>query len=174
MTEDALRAAATPTPMTRLLDIALGYRAAQALYVMSELGVADEACERIERAGLTQRCQVVGDDFFVSVPRGDQYTLFDVIHNWNDEKACAIFKTIRRAMTNHSRLLLIERVLTAGAEPSAATFSDHNGLVLLGGRKRTVEEHRAILAAAGLRLSHILPTEAPWSIVEAAPDENAA
>jgi SAM-dependent methyltransferase len=137
-------------------------------------GVVAEARERIEREGLIERCRVVGGDFFASVPAGgDLYTLFDVVHNWDDEKASAILANCRRAMAGDGRLLLIERVPPPGNEPSPAAFSDLNGLVLLGGRERTAEEHRAVLAAAGFHLSRILSTPAPWSIVEAIPARGA-
>lgn len=135
---------------------------------------ANEARERIEREGLAQRCQIVGGDFFSSVPEGgDLYTLFDVVHNWNDERATAILTTVRRAMQSGSKLLLIERVPSEDADPLAAAYSDLNGLVLLGGRERTADEHRSLLAAAGFRLNRIVPTPTPWSIVEAVPVENA-
>lgn len=137
-------------------------------------GTAHEAREHIEREGLAQRCQIAGGDFFSSVPAGgDLYTLFDVVHNWNDEKATAILTIVRGAMKTNSKLLLIERVPSEDADPLAAAFSDLNGLVLLGGRERIADEHRAILAAAGFRLNRILPTPTPWSIVEAVPIHNA-
>ena len=40
-------------------------------------------------------------------------------------------------------------------------------LVMTGGRERTVEEHRALLAAAGFKLERVIPTSSPYSLVEA-------
>ena len=46
---------------------------------------------------------------------------------------------------------------------------DLNMLVRTGGRERTEAEYRAFLAAADLRLEQVIPTDAPVSLVEAAP-----
>ena len=42
-----------------------------------------------------------------------------------------------------------------------------------GGIERTESEYRELLASAGLRLSRIIPTEAPHSIIEAVKDVGA-
>jgi hypothetical protein len=36
-----------------------------------------------------------------------------------------------------------------------------------GGQERTEEEYRALLAKAGLRLTRVIPTHSPVSIIEA-------
>jgi hypothetical protein len=42
-------------------------------------------------------------------------------------------------------------------------------LLITGGRERTAEQYRTLLAAAGLRLTRIVPTESLLSLIEAAP-----
>ncbi|MFI5272836.1 MAG: methyltransferase [Ktedonobacterales bacterium] len=132
--------------------------------------VAAGARERLEREGLAERCQVVGGTFFESVPAGgDLYLLSDIVHNWNDERAITLLAHCRQAMAGGGQLLLIQRVLPSGDEPSRSTFADLNGMVLLGGRERTAEEHQAVLAAAGFTLTRIIPISPSYSIVEAVP-----
>ena len=43
-------------------------------------------------------------------------------------------------------------------------------LTITGGKERTVEEHRALLASAGFRLNRTIPVSAEITIVEAFPD----
>jgi hypothetical protein len=48
-------------------------------------------------------------------------------------------------------------------------MSDMIMLVLTGGRERTVEEYRHLLAKSGFRLNQVVPTEAEPGIFEALP-----
>jgi len=128
----------------------------------------------LEQAGITNRCQAVSGDMFESVPAGaDGYILSRVIHDWDDEKSIAILTSCRAAMRSGSRLLLIERVLPARATPSVENevrfLGDINMLVRTGGRERTVDQYKALLSAAGLRLVRVIPTPTDISVVEAMP-----
>jgi hypothetical protein len=58
-------------------------------------------------------------------------------------------------------------VIPADNRPDLAQAMDLNMLVLLGGRERTTEEYRDVLAAAGFRMDHVIPTHSPFSIIEA-------
>jgi hypothetical protein len=42
-------------------------------------------------------------------------------------------------------------------------------LVLTGGRERSVEEYRELLASAGFRLNRVVPTAAQFAVYEALP-----
>jgi hypothetical protein len=42
-------------------------------------------------------------------------------------------------------------------------------MVLTGGRERTIEQYRILLAAAGFRLNQVYPTSADLVIIEAMP-----
>jgi O-methyltransferase domain len=53
-------------------------------------------------------------------------------------------------------------------EQAGPTLLDLNMLVLFGGgQERTAEEYRQLLDAAGFGEIAILPTDTPWSVVEA-------
>jgi len=109
------------------------------------------AQQRLEAAGLTNRCQAITGDFFESVSDGGEaYVLKWIIHDWDDEKAVTILRNCRRAMPQQAKLLLIEAVIPPGNTPSFHKFMDLNMLVMTGGRERTEDEYRALLAAADL------------------------
>jgi hypothetical protein len=130
--------------------------------------VVSESAGTLERAGVTDRCQVVGGSFFESVPGGaDAYLLKSVIHDWDDERSIAILRTCRAAMTNTSRLLLVERIIQPGNGPDPAKAIDVLMLVIPGGRERTVDEFERLFAEAGLRLTNVVRTRSLMNIVEA-------
>ena len=133
-------------------------------------GVTEGARKRIEAEGLSDRCEVIAGSFFESVPEGaDAYIMKWIIHDWDDERSIAIFKNIRRAIAEGGKLLLVEAVVPPGSEPHFSKFIDLNMLVMTGGRERTEEEYRRLLEAGGFKLTKVIPTDSPMSIIEAAP-----
>jgi hypothetical protein len=121
-------------------------------------------------AGVADRCNVVGGDFFEAVPGGgDVYMLSWIIHDWDDDRSVAILKNCRRAMAHDARLLVIEQVIPPGNEASLSKLYDLHMLVLSGGRERREDEYRDLLAASDLQLARIIPTDVPRSVIEALP-----
>ena len=116
------------------------------------------------------RCSFVPGSFFDSLPeRAEAYLLCGVLHDWSDERAGAILRNCRKAAANNARLLVIETIVP---ETSAASFSkllDINMMVMSSGRERTKSEFQALLDAADFKLTRIIPTLAPQSIIEALP-----
>ncbi|WP_460404882.1 methyltransferase [Actinophytocola sediminis] len=104
------------------------------------------------RAELADRVVFVATDVFTEVPAGhDVYVVASVLHDWDDQAAIEILGTCRRAMSAGSRLFVIERVLAWPGEDTTI-FSDLWMLVVAGGRERTGQEWRTLLAAAGFDL----------------------
>jgi hypothetical protein len=131
--------------------------------------VVDGGRAALEEAGLSQRCQVVGGDFFQEVPAGaDGYVLSWIIHDWEEEKGLAILANCRRAIAPEGRLLLIESVVPEGDEPHFAKVLDLT-IMTMGGKERTEAEYADLLARAGFRLERVVPTLAPVSVIEAVP-----
>ncbi len=121
-------------------------------------------------AGVADRCQVVGGDFFEAVPDGgDAYVLKSILHDWEDEQARAIVRTCRRAVGPNGKLLVIEREISPPNEGPRAKFLDLQMMVGAGGRERTHEEWAALFAAGGFRLERVTPTEAWVSVIEGVP-----
>lgn len=129
--------------------------------------VVSGATALLERAGVADRCRMVGGNFFESVPQGgDAYVLRAVIHDWDDDSAVRILTVVRQALAANSKVLLVERVVAPPNEGRDAKFSDLNMLVSPGGRERTREEFAALLEASGLRLERVLDAGF-FSVVEA-------
>ncbi|MEV7341335.1 methyltransferase [Streptomyces sp. NPDC093544] len=114
------------------------------------------------------RAEIRGGSFFDSVPTGgDSYILSRVIHDWNDEDALRILRTVREAMPTGARLVLIDKVIPDVAGFHPGKFSDLQMLVVLGGQERTLDELTALLDRAGFRLTDVqmpeVGQEAPWA-----------
>jgi hypothetical protein len=124
----------------------------------------------LERAGVADRCEVVGGSFFEAVPAGaDAYLLKSVIHDWDEDAAIEILRACRAAMDDRGKLLVVERVMRPGNDPDPAKFSDLNMLVVAGGRERTADDFELLYGEAGFRLSNIIRTGSPYNIIEGTP-----
>lgn len=132
-----------------------------------------EVVNAIERTSATAEeglpVSYVPGDFFREIPAGgDVYLLKSVLHNWDDESCISILQNCLKAMTIHTRLLIIERLIPAGNEKSEANLFDINMQVMTGGQERTAEEYRKLLEATGFKLLQVLFTPSPVSILECA------
>ncbi|MBW4491007.1 MAG: methyltransferase [Trichocoleus desertorum ATA4-8-CV12] len=118
-------------------------------------------------AELIGRYEMVGGDFFASVPEdGSVYILKQIIHNWGDEHAIQILKSCYRAMPMDAKLLVIDPIISS-QEPSFATFLDLQLLIThSGARIRIASEFQELFTKAGFQLTNIIPTRSPCSIVE--------
>lgn len=108
-----------------------------------------------------------GDFFHDELPRCDAYTAMDIIHDWDDERALAILKAIRRAAPASAKLLLLETMVSEAPGPDWAKMLDIHMLVLLGGRQRTLGEYRQLLSESGFAFKREIDTRAGVSILEA-------
>ena len=131
--------------------------------------VAKRAEEVVADIGISERCGIVGGDFFKSVPAsGDAYLLRHVLHDWDDREAIAILKNCRDAMRPGGRVLVVESLIPSGNEPCFGKWLDLMMLVV-GGRERTKEQYAELFSAAGLRLIRIVPTAHEVSVIEGVP-----
>jgi hypothetical protein len=129
--------------------------------------VVEGAKPKLAAAGITDRCQIVGGDFFESVPEGaDAITMKWIIHDWNDDRSIAIMKNCARALPENGKLILVEAVVPPGDEMHFAKFIDLNMLVMTGGKERTAEEFRQLYEVSGFKLTRIVGTESPFSVIE--------
>jgi hypothetical protein len=133
--------------------------------------VIARAKSAIAQHPVSDRCQLVSGSFFESVPaEADAYLLKHIIHDWDDERSIAILKACHQAMTASSKLLIIEAVIPPGNVPSVGKLLDINMLVMCpGGKERTEAEYQQLFAAAGFKLTRVIPTNSVVSIVEGIP-----
>jgi len=130
-------------------------------------GVVAAAQPLLDQAGVTNRCKIVGGDFFESVSAGaDAYVLKFILHDWTDEQCARILRNCRQAMPGGGRLLIVEHVIPEESGPHVAKFMDINMMVMTSGRERTRREFEQLLASASLQLKQAAPTSLGFSVLE--------
>jgi hypothetical protein len=95
------------------------------------------------------RCTFVAGSFFDRVPRGDVYVLSTILHDWDDEHAAAILRTIAASATPGTRLIVLDAVVPPGNDPGGGKWLDLLMLAISGGRERDEEQWRDLLARSG-------------------------
>jgi hypothetical protein len=108
-----------------------------------------------DKTVLGERIEFVEGSFFDSVPEGDAYVLSGILHDWSDDDAARILRTIRSAAPPHARLLINESVIRPGNEPDGAKWLDLLMLVLAGGRERDERQWRELLEGAGFQVESL-------------------
>jgi O-methyltransferase len=115
-----------------------------------------------DEASFGERITFVPGSFFERVPRADVYVLSTILHDWPDEQAAAILRTIRAAAPDHGRLVALETVIPDGNDPHGAKWLDLLMLALFAGRERDEGQWRALLEQAGFE-----PVRVEDGVVEA-------
>lgn len=129
--------------------------------------VIEGSGELLAAEGVSDRVELVSGSFFESVPAGaDAYMMKHIIHDWDDESSIKILRNIRSAMDANGKVLIVEMVVPEGSEPHPSKALDILMLVMEGGKERTKDEYAKLLEAAGLRLTRVIPTKSPYSVVE--------
>jgi hypothetical protein len=179
-TSNAVVAAYDFSPFSKIVDVGGGNGALIAAILKRQpraAGVtfdlpasAERAKENIGAQGLAGRCEVVGGDFFESVPAGgDAYALKMIVHDWDDDRSIAILKNVRKAIRPDGRVLIMEAVIDPASGAGApGKLLDINMLVMTGGRERTAEEFAALYRASGFELTRII-SAGPISVIEGRP-----
>lgn len=129
--------------------------------------VAAQATVTVAKSGFQERLTAVGGDFFESVPEADLYLLKHILHDWEDGDCMRILENCRRAMRPGGRMIVIDIVLGEIGEPGPAALIDLTMMVLLSGRERSLSEFQELFRLAGFRITNIIPTSSPASIIEA-------
>jgi len=163
--------------VSRLVDIAGGHGILlagilkanpQVQGVLFDLpSVIEGAGELLEKEGVRSRAEFASGNFFEGVPAGaDVYLMKHIIHDWDDERSIKILQNIRSAMNENGKVLICEMVVPEGNEPSPSKILDIQMLVCTGGKERTEDEFRRLLESSGFRLTRIIPTKSPVSVIE--------
>lgn len=134
-------------------------------------GVLFDLPRVIDEAGglASERLTLQAGDFFKDeLPACDAYLLMDIIHDWNDEESETILKAIFRSARPGTKLLLLETIVPENNTLDWSKMLDVHMLALLGGKQRTRQEFKALLAEAGFTFEREVDTGAGSSIIEAA------
>lgn len=130
-------------------------------------GILFDRPEIIASVKPTQRVELVGGDFFETVPKGgDLYVLKSILHDWNDEDGDRILRNVRGACEAGAHILLVETILPPAPQPSPVAFMDMNMLVMLGGRERTAEEYGAMMKRAGFEMTQVIRAPGMFGMIE--------
>jgi predicted transcriptional regulator len=116
--------------------------------------------------GIAERCTLESGSFFGSVPAGaDAYIMKYILHDWDDELAVKILSNCRAAMNKNGRVLVVDSVIPPGHEPGYVKLLDIE-MLIIGGRERTKADFADIFRKSRLKLTRVLATKSPLSIVE--------
>jgi hypothetical protein len=131
--------------------------------------VVDGAAATFTRMGVTGRVRVEHGDFFKELPSGaDAIIMKHIIHDWDDESASRILESCRRALGPRGKVLIVDAVVPAGNTAHYGKLLDLEMLVLTPrGRERTKTEFTNLLRGSGFRMTRIVATESPLSVIEA-------
>jgi DNA-binding transcriptional ArsR family regulator len=118
--------------------------------------------------GVQDRAEVVPGSFFDAVAEGgDAYVLKNVIHDWPDDDAVTILGNVRKAAAPGTHVLLLEFVIPGHDREFAGKWADLEMLLVAGARERTAPEYAQLLNRAGFRMTRVVQTASPLSVVEA-------
>lgn len=164
--------------LTRIVDVGGGQgallrgileRYPRAKGVLCEMPSVAAQARELRGSAVEKRCEFAGGDMFQSVPLGgDAYILKWIIHDWNDAEAIQILRNCRQAISDKGKIMLVERIIGPSNQPDPAKWSDLMMLVMLTGRERTEPEYRELYAAAGFKLTRVIPA-GEFSIIEGIP-----
>lgn len=126
------------------------------------------AGDRLREAGVMERAALHATRRLDELPGpADHVVVASLIHNLDDEAAVGVLRACREALAQGGRVTIAEIVLPPVPESSYAALLDLNMLVLFNGRERTIEEHAALLARAGLLLEGADPLDGRMTLIRA-------
>jgi hypothetical protein len=115
---------------------------------------------------ISERCKLESGDFFEAVPKGgDAYLMKRTLHDWNDERCARILANCCAAMSEKGKVLVVDAVIAPGNEPDRGKLLDIQ-MLIIGGRERTKKEFAKLFREAGLKLTRVVPTKCPLTIIE--------
>jgi C-methyltransferase len=131
-------------------------------------GVVSDAPNLLCKHDVADRVRIEAGSFFDRVPGGgDAYVLKNIMHDWPDEKAVQILRNVRAAAGPRATVLLVELVIPDHDRDFPGKWADLEMLLNLAARERTAAEYRNLLSQAGFRMTRVVQTASPLSLVEA-------
>lgn len=108
-------------------------------------------------AGVADRVTITAGSFFDAVPTGsDLFVISNVLHNWDDDRARAILRSIASAMKTGDQIAIVEAVPGVDERfDEMIALMDMDMLVLCTGKQRTVEDYRTLLAELDIEVTGV-------------------
>jgi hypothetical protein len=151
-----------------LLSVIIG-KNKQACGILFDLPEAlSKAPSFLKEQRTEDRITVVSGNFLENIPvKADLYILKNIIHNWNDEQSALILSNIGRCMPESAKILIIDMIVPEhGGSPTPSLLDIQMLASFQNGRERTLKEFEVVVSRAGLRISRVVPTIAPISLIE--------
>jgi hypothetical protein len=122
----------------------------------------------LEEHRVADRVKLVEGSFFETVAEGgDAYILKHIIHDWPDDEAAQILGNIRKAAGVGKHVLIVEFVIPLHNREFPGHWLDLEMHVGAGARERTAAQYGRLLSRAGFRMTRVVETVSPYSVVEA-------
>jgi DNA-binding transcriptional ArsR family regulator len=122
----------------------------------------------LEEHRVADRVKLVEGSFFENVAEGgDAYLLKHIIHDWPDDEAVQILANIRKAAGLGKHVLIVEFVIPRHNREFPGHWMDLEMHIGAGARERTAAQYSRLLSRAGFRMTRVVETVSPISIVEA-------
>jgi O-methyltransferase domain/Dimerisation domain len=132
--------------------------------------VTADAPALFDAAGAGPRVTIENGSYFDKFPAGgDAYVLKHIIHDFTEPDCLLILKNVREAIAPGGKVLVIEYVVNGNNERHFGNIIDLWLLLMLGARERTLPEYTELFAQAALKVTRLIPTTGPMSIIEAVP-----
>ncbi|KAI4958687.1 hypothetical protein J4E86_004292 [Alternaria arbusti] len=107
---------------------------------------------------------LIGGDFFESIPPSKVYTIKWTLHDWRDDDARRILRNIEKAIVpgEHSKLIILEEILDTTRSARLSRYGDMNMMIAANGVERTRDEWQALADSAGWVITKTYPLRNAW------------
>jgi len=146
-------------------------RAPDAVGVLFEQPQVVEVATRLDEAGLVDRSEKIGGNFFETVPEGaDCHVIKGVLHDFGDDQCVTILSNCRKALSDRGSVLIANQDLPASIDgPHPNLTMDIQMMTLLHGRERSVHDWSDLFQQSGLELGDTIQTDVGFTLVEGTP-----
>lgn len=129
--------------------------------------VIAEITPKVVAWGYGDRLTTVAGDFRASVPEADLYFLRFIMHDWDDATCLEILRNCRKSIEPNGRVVIAEILLGENEMSPFEAHIDLTMLTALGGKERTLNGFRELLAAADFKIVATPTTSGLVKIIEA-------
>ncbi|OJD30959.1 o-methyltransferase [Diplodia corticola] len=107
---------------------------------------------------------LIGGDFFKSIPPSKVYTMKWTLHDWREGDARRILQNIAKAIIpgENSRLIVLESILDTTRSSRLARYGDMNMMIAADGVERTWDEWVALAESSGWVITKVYPLRNAW------------
>ena len=130
-----------------------------------------ERATRLGESGLSDRSELIGGDFFESVPGGaDCYVIKGVLHDFDDDQCVTILSHCRNAAHPNGHVVIANQDLPSpivGPHPNLTL--DINMMTVLNGRERSESDWSELFWRSGLSLGDAYRTDSLFTLIDGVP-----